>query len=453
MAPTLPPHDPELVPIFRHTTAPTHSSRYPIPRPLKIFKRTAREPGKFAPPLADLSRPIEGTSLAEALDSDHGGRPSPLCTTSAPSIGAFNTLGAPTESASNPDLYSPKSDHDLKSGPQNLSSRAPPPVHQVTRTPSIHYERLPPLSILPPRPAILAKTHSLAYSIYCSLCNDPLSTLQIYTFPKTAPAITNRLLTLYPGLKPEPTFCANCFESIHKMHICWGCGLRVHRREEKVGCGWAWWHWGCLGCLLCRVQPLKLLHSEIILKFQTPLPPPPWTDRPITLPKPPACKACTRSLRELTHIERVRKQADSPVCAYDNDRNRRLNVSTTRTASMSSSRNVSLGVKYPPLPKWMEKLPRAQGSGSIALGGNGVYSSNRIGGRKIGESGGVRKLSWTKRVTSLRRSRTDGVVVGAAGIIEGAGSVSRGFVGRRLSMPKWMERSPGNRMKGGGLRV
>lgn len=89
----------------------------------------------------------------------------------------------------------------------------------------------------------------------CSLCLNPLpSPLLTYTFPRTAPAITARVHRLFPAVEPSPAFCGTCFEAIHAVHICWGCGNPIHRPEERVGCGWAWWHWGCLKCLICRVR-------------------------------------------------------------------------------------------------------------------------------------------------------------------------------------------------------
>lgn len=177
--------------------------------------------------------------------------------------------------------------------------------------------------------------------------------------------------------------------------------------------------------------------------IQTPLPPPPWKSRPITLSKPPACKACTRSLRALTHAERIRKQAGSPVCAYSNSTTARRNIIATRNFSGNgSSRNVSLGVKYPPLPQWMEKLPRAQGAGSVARSGMGVYSTDGVGSRRV--SMGLEKPSWTNRIIErMPRRIVDGRVlrqVRTSSVHEGAGSGRAGLVVKRRSIPKWMER-------------
>jgi len=109
------------------------------------------------------------------------------------------------------------------------------------------------------------------------------------------------------------------------------------------------------------------------------------------------------------------------------------------------SRNVSLGVKYPPLPKWMEKLPRAQGAGSMARSGTGVYNTDGTRSRKA--SAGVEKPSWVKRVGSLSRIRADGSVVRAG---SGHGDAGRGLLVRRQTLPRWMERLPKRLVDGAG---
>lgn len=106
-----------------------------------------------------------------------------------------------------------------------------------------------------------------ALTANCSICKDPLSPLQSYSFPKTAPAISHRIHSLFPGIDSSPIFCARCFEAIRAIRICWGCGEDIHRREERVGCGWAWWHWGCMRCLLCRVRTSLALiqpHDDVM---------------------------------------------------------------------------------------------------------------------------------------------------------------------------------------------
>jgi hypothetical protein len=115
------------------------------------------------------------------------------------------------------------------------------------------------------------------------------------------------------------------------------------------------------------------------------------------------------------------------------------------------SRNVSLGVKYPPLPKWMEKLPRAQGADSMARSGTGVYNTD--GTRSIKASAGVEKASWVeksswvKRVGSLSRIRADGSVVRAG---SGHGDAGRGLLVRRRTLPRWVERLPKRLVDGAG---
>ena len=130
---------------------------------------------------------------------------------------------------------------------------------------------------------------------------------------------------------PSPTstleFCITCFTYLHGLRICWTCGERVDRTEERVGCGWAWWHWGCLGCLLCRVRSLSNLFFNACSDApQAPIPPPAWTAHPITLSEPPACKACLRELRELVALER-REHMTRP----------RRRISSGRDASQSRS--------------------------------------------------------------------------------------------------------------------
>ena len=106
--------------------------------------------------------------------------------------------------------------------------------------------------------------------------------------------------------RAPPIFCLTCFEELHKLHICWTCGLTVVREEERVGCGWAWWHWGCVSCLLCRVRPpcpadppfssfWHRLPSQNTFQIsraanedgQAPVRPPAWTSAPITLSDSP----------------------------------------------------------------------------------------------------------------------------------------------------------------------
>ena len=63
------------------------------------------------------------------------------------------------------------------------------------------------------------------------------------------------------------TFCLTCFEGLHALRLCWTCGKTVYRDEERVSCGWAWWHWGCMSCLLCRapIAPPAWTEASITL--------------------------------------------------------------------------------------------------------------------------------------------------------------------------------------------
>lgn len=55
------------------------------------------------------------------------------------------------------------------------------------------------------------------------------------------------------GREGKVVFCRRCWVRIWDLWVCWSCGERVARGEERVGYGWCWWHWGCVGCLVCRV--------------------------------------------------------------------------------------------------------------------------------------------------------------------------------------------------------
>lgn len=87
--------------------------------------------------------------------------------------------------------------------------------------------------------------------------------------------------------------------------------------------------------------------------------PPPWTHHPITLSDSPACRACLLELRELVYLERRRvsacKKGESALglelgLGMDGER-------ALRGAGGRAGSGGKLGVRYPPLPKWMEKLP------------------------------------------------------------------------------------------------
>ena len=205
-----PPTPPETPPESSPLSSPLTPSEGPLfPRPLKIFKRPAQK--------ASINLPSLSSRISSATIQPR--RISLARTISQTSLESLDTALLP----------------------QPLSSGSTPSWTPDTR----------PSSLL----ASPIHGRSVSGSVsYCSLCENPLSTLQTYNFPKTAPAISRRIRELFPGIDASPSFCARCFEAIRAIHICWGCGEDVHRREERVGCGWAWWHWGCMRCLLCRVR-------------------------------------------------------------------------------------------------------------------------------------------------------------------------------------------------------
>lgn len=301
-----------------------------VPSPLRIFKRLSRKDSFNSPALATLASPLPESSFASS--DSHSKSP----TASPPSIYFSST--------------------DL------------------------------PLLALPSSSSVSITRRSL-----CDLCLNPLSTLQTYSFPQTAPAVTDRVRRLFPIVSESPTFCGPCFEAMHAVHICWGCGLPIYRAEERVGCGWAWWHWGCVRCLLCRVRhpaAEPAISRAQLTRKQTPLPPPPWTEAPITLSTPPSCTACMRELQHLAYRERARKErrrhdrtssrqllhSDS-VGSCDGARSRNVSL-VARGSSSMPIRKASFGVKYPPLPRWMQRRL------SVAEGDEGSLIPERWGERR-----------------------------------------------------------------------
>ena len=327
----------------------------------------------------------------------------------------------------------------------------------------------------------------------CSLCTSPVFPLQTYTFPRTAPAVTAKVLRLFPKMKASPTFCGTCFEAIHAVHLCWGCGDPVHREEERVGCGWAWWHWGCLRCLICRVcgfllfvianstsagilghtkmQAVTIQRIDLLMRDleQAPLPPPTWTCAPITLPVPPSCKACTRELQHLAYQERKgadhhihirrRKRTSSQRLlqrsgsdiddndndndndngidnVYDGPASRRISLGTKQSLLnlRSNARKVSLGMKYPPLPRWMIRpqpsrasaiTTTASASRALATGNEGVLQPPAHLPKWMEKLPGNRK-GWRKPSSRM-------VSGGGVGKAKGAGVAKRGDGGRVVS--------------------
>ena len=215
-------------------TTPLERRLYP--RPLNIFKRPSRRS------LVRHTTPVNSIpeSISEAEDTALIPRPLSIASTPAPS---------PTQPPNNA-----TSPHTTALAPASLppSNPASPPPSVTTPPPSQPTTPTPSATPLPPTPTTTT----------CTLCFSPLLPLQTYTLPKTAPSLTSKIHTLYPTIPPTtptPTFCTSCFTTIRSLVLCWGCGDPIHRPEERVGCGWAWWHWGCVRCLLCRVGPAPSL--------------------------------------------------------------------------------------------------------------------------------------------------------------------------------------------------
>ena len=187
-----------------------------VPGPLRVFKRTSRNASPNVLPLSTLGEhPAEGSATSDS-SSEHSFIPNPPA--------------SPSHNASVSNL-SPTTYHSALSLPITASLTAPSTLSLSNGN----------NASLPP----------------CSLCLSPLSRLQTYSFPQTAPAVTEKVRKLFPRMNETPIFCGTCFEAIHAVHLCWGCGNPVHREEERVGCGWAWWHWGCVRCLICRVRMIQ----------------------------------------------------------------------------------------------------------------------------------------------------------------------------------------------------
>ena len=295
---------------------------------------------------------------------------------------------------------------------------------------------------------ILSSNVPIKYSIpsSCTLCQTELKgTLETYAFPKTAPAVITTIRNLYPALDTNrnnryltygtrsttlgkscstaaqasmpPTFCLTCFEELHALQICWTCGLTVHREEERVGYGWAWWHWGCMSCLLCRA----------------PVRPPAWTAASITLSDSPACKSCLRELRELVFIE-TRKQS---LCR--------------RGFSPPWIPQGDLGVAYSPSRNVGTGVGRHDGSicppsGSCDLGRSGIVVNSFDSGSSIQQHKNSR-MTWMMR-------KGEGGVGGRGNSIgsrRGSSTFNRFGAITYPPLPKWMEQLPGRRSVSGGI--
>ncbi|KAK0509921.1 hypothetical protein JMJ35_007315 [Cladonia borealis] len=309
--------------IISASSSPLSSPTTPLegrlyPRPLNIFKRPSRRSLVRRTTLVN-SIP---KSISEAEDTALVPRPLSIASTPAPSPTQLPRI------AISPHTFAPAPASIPPTNPASPSPSAtsPPPSQPITPTPS--------LTPLPPTPTTTT----------CTLCASPLLPLQTYTLPKTAPSLTSKIHTLYPTTPttPTPTFCTTCFTTIRALVLCWSCGDPIHRPEERIGCGWAWWHWGCVRCLLCRA----------------PLPPPPWTHAPTTLSVPPSCKPCTRELRELAYAERIRKQALNPVVVRGNKSLRGTSNGGATRNEITSNRDASSGGTNNAVAPTTTRLPR-----------------------------------------------------------------------------------------------
>lgn len=219
-------------------TTPLEKRLYP--RPLYIFKRSSRRS------LVRHTTPVDSISESISEAEDTALIPRPLSIASTPTLSPTQLPSIATSPRTLPASIPPSNP-----APPPPSITSPPPSQPTTPTPS---------------PTPLPHTPT---TTTCTLCFSPLLLpLQTYTLPKTAPSLTSKIHTLYPTTltNPTPIFCTTCFTTIRSLVLCWSCGDPIHRPEERVGCGWAWWHWGCVRCLLCRVgSPPPSL----------PLPPPP----------------------------------------------------------------------------------------------------------------------------------------------------------------------------------
>ena len=218
-----------------------------------------------------------------------------------------------------------------------------------------------------------------------------------------------------PQTSPPPTFCLTCFEDIHALHICWTCGLTVDREEERVGYGWAWWHWGCMSCLLCRapVRPpawtaasitlsdspacksclrelreLMFMEKEKLTVCRRGFSPPWIPDMGLRLGYERSRTAQTRANNHGGNIHvpgRSRQVSGSganiikpsgrgSVTRRQGNWNGRMNWMMRKgeggiggDGSRRGSQNYRVGaMKYPPLPKWMERSPgRRSASGGF----------------------------------------------------------------------------------------
>ncbi|KAL6713344.1 hypothetical protein ACLMJK_008809 [Lecanora helva] len=380
--------------INSNATPPSSPTRPPtqpttlLPTPLRVFKRA---PPPQNPPLSPLAPP----------PPSHASSPSPTRNLHPPHLYPNPSSSTPTL----PPSPSPSTYHSALSLPLTTTTTS-----HTTSTPS-----------LPSSTNTTPKT--------CTLCTTPLSPLQTYTFPRTAPAVMHKLYRLFPKMlepttptdasglprrAPTPTFCGTCFEAIHAA----------------------------------------------------PLPPPPFTSAPITLPIPPSCKACTRELQQFAYQERLRASSVGQNGRYpirmrkrstsrqrllvgnrthnDNGHDRdgiegissydgpaiirkfsqgshRKSILNLKHARATGRRKVSLGMKYPPLPKWMIRPPPKQRRASFKK----LPSSSLLADDEHGNQHDDQQQQQQK------------VVMDDAGVVDS-----------KVRTPKWMEKLPGNHRSG-----
>ena len=440
------------------------STLVPLPSPLRLFKRQGRKPSLSA----ILSRPSIQSLKAQffpsatpkslrtrAVTPDHSSYHS--CLQRQSSIAEINAVELLSTVLGSDDEGYITGEHspDAIKTPRARSFSGDEEGYVTDIHPEIDLQSPTPIE----RRTSNNKLHAKSASPDCALCRKELkNSLETYAFPATAPSIIARIRNFYPIIDanhrnrasanwpttstietagniayqafPSPTFCLSCFEKFHALHICWTCGLTVHRGEERVGYGWAWWHWGCMSCLLCRA----------------PVSPPAWTSGAITLSDSPACRSCLRELKDLVYIERRRLNASrrgfSPPWRPDvgfgiecHNRNEAVGVDG-ELRELNDAEDVPAGRGH----------RRISGlrSRSNALDGNASVASTTQGARNS-------RMSWMMR-------KGEGAVGGGVGG-SGGSSSRRVSPSHRLGalnyppLPKWMEKLPGRRSASGGVRT
>ena len=451
------PNHPPATPVIRKSSST--STLVPLPGPLRMFKRQSRKPSLSAlmsrPSIQSLKSQLFPSAVPELVKTDTG-----TADRSSRRLGLHHQSSIwqispaellPTPPGSEDEGYETDAQSQFGIKTPRVRSRS---VEDEGYHTDVHLDidlqRPTPIENRITSSNLTMRKISLPS---CALCRFELKdTLVTYAFPTTAPAITARIRSFYPAIDcnkghslpgkrpqratnghagnltnyylPSPTFCLACFEKFHALHICWTCGFTIHREEERVGYGWAWWHWGCMSCLLCRA----------------PVSPPEWTAGAITLSDSPACRSCLRELRDLVYIER-----------------RRVNASR-RGFSPPWRPDVGFGI---------ECNNRAGAIGADGDFHDVVDTDNDVpaGGRRRGISGLMNRLnaldgSSAPVTQGARNSRMSWMTRKGSGNVSGGGAVGSRRVSpsHRLGtmvyppLPKWMERLPGRRNASGGVR-